>query len=259
MISRKMKLKQKQSGFSLVEVLMAAGILSVGMLLVATMFPLGMHLTAVASERTMAAIVADQAFAKIQLYGVELSPGRTLLTNSNECLDFNDVSESLIAPIEFAYPPTNPHSDRSQYYWSALCRKADGDSSDRTVQVIVFVSRKRGGGLKYYYRDRSSEELYEDADWPVSVFVNMDASAGDNIIELDESDVKYGTFINSSSTIVDNATGQIYRVLERDGDDITLDRDWAGITGLGIVWLIAPPVAGGANPVVAVFQKIIKF
>ncbi|MCX5632105.1 MAG: prepilin-type N-terminal cleavage/methylation domain-containing protein [Phycisphaerae bacterium] len=61
----------KNSGFSLTEVLMAVGILSIAMMLIATMFPVAIYLTSVASERTMAAIVADGAFAKIQLYGVD--------------------------------------------------------------------------------------------------------------------------------------------------------------------------------------------
>ena len=233
------------------------GILSVGMMLVATMFPLGMHLTAVASERTMAAIVADQAFAKIQLYGVDVDNS---LMDPNKCIDFNDVSVNPIDCGEFAYPPTNPIAgSKSQYYWSALCRKADSYSSDRRVQLIVFASRKRGGGLKYYYRDRDSEELYKNADWPVPVFVNIEATVDENIIEVDESDEIYNSFINPSGTILDNATGQIYRILERDGTDVTLDRNWAGSTGSGIVWVIAPPVGGGANPAIAVFQKIIKF
>lgn len=238
-----MKVKQKQSGFSLVEVLMAAGILSIGMLLVATMFPLGMHLTAVASERTMAAIVADQAFAKIQLYGVDVS----LLTDVN-CADFNEVSDNLIDANEFAYPPTNPIAgSRSQYYWSALCRKVNSDPLDRSVQVIVFVSRKRGAGLTY---NGGASSI------PVPVKVNI--NWGTNNDELDIATAGDETLINLGSTVVNNATGQMYRVIDRQDDLVTLDRDWQGGIS-GVVWVIAPPVAGGADPAIAIFQKIIKF
>ena len=45
---------------------MAVGLLAVGMLFIAGFFPVGIHLTTVATERTMAPIVADEAFAKIQ-------------------------------------------------------------------------------------------------------------------------------------------------------------------------------------------------
>ena len=74
-----MKKELKHNGFSLTEVLMAVGILSIGMMLIATMFPVGIYLTTVATERTMAAIVADEAIAKIQLYGLKISSSVGLL------------------------------------------------------------------------------------------------------------------------------------------------------------------------------------
>ena len=235
-----MNLKQKQSGgFSLTEVLMAVGILSIGMMLVATMFPLGMHLTAVAAERTIAAVVADQAFAKIQLYGVDM----LRLIDPNECVDFNDVSYNLINSSEFAYPAME-QGGREQYYWSALCRKDNSISSDRTVQVIVFVSRKRGAGL-----------TYQGLDQPVPIQVTVDQGTDND--ELNSITAGEERLINSGSVIVDNATGQMYRVIDRQDNIIMLDRDWLG--GTCIVWVIAPPDTGGANPTIAVFQKIIKF
>ncbi len=63
------------NGFSLVEVLIAIGILAVGRLFVAGTFPVGIYFTAVASEKTTAAVVADEAFAKIQLYGFRFGSG----------------------------------------------------------------------------------------------------------------------------------------------------------------------------------------
>jgi len=232
---------------------MAVGILSIGMTLVATMFPLAMHLTAVAAERTIAAVVADQAFAKIQLYGV------VDFTNTNwgsdpceNCVDFNDVVGSVpsttIAAAEFAYPAMEPNST-SQYYWSALCRKANSVSSDRTVQVIVFVSRKRGAGL-----------TYQGFDQPVPVLVDVTSNSSNKLNITNTGDEK---LINSGSVIVDNTAGQMYRVIERSADDSTvviLDRNWdADTPAPDKVWVVAPPDSGGAEPVIAVFQKLIKF
>lgn len=226
---------------------MAVGILSIGMMLVATMFPLAMHLTAVATERTIASIVADQAFAKIQLYSVDISQ----FTSSTKCVDFNDVSYYLIDPNEFAYPAMEPSgSGRKQYYWSALCRKINNNSSDRTVQVIVFVSRKRGAGL-----------TYQGFDQPVPVQINVSQGTNDN--ELNITTANDERLINSGSVIVDNATGQIYRVIERDeagSGVVTLDREWDYNTPApDKIWIIAPPDSGGANPAIAVFQEIIEF
>ena len=56
-------------GFSLAEVMMATGILAIGFVFIASVFPVGVKLTAVATEQTIAPIVADEAFAKIKLYG----------------------------------------------------------------------------------------------------------------------------------------------------------------------------------------------
>ena len=48
---------------------MAAGILAIGFAFIAGMFPVGVKLTAIATEQTIAPIVADEATAKIRLYG----------------------------------------------------------------------------------------------------------------------------------------------------------------------------------------------
>ena len=60
----------RHNGFSLTEVLLAAGILTVGFILIAGTLPVGVKLTAMGTQRTIGAVAADEAFAKIQLYGV---------------------------------------------------------------------------------------------------------------------------------------------------------------------------------------------
>ena len=58
-----------QSGFSLPEVLMATGILAVGLVMIAGTFPVAIFLTLSSVEQTAAPIAADEAVAKMQLYG----------------------------------------------------------------------------------------------------------------------------------------------------------------------------------------------
>ena len=68
-----MRRKRKNDGFSLTEVLMSVGILTVGLIFVAGVFPVGIHFATIATERTIAAVVADEAFAKIRLYELDFT------------------------------------------------------------------------------------------------------------------------------------------------------------------------------------------
>jgi len=256
-----MNAKAKQGGFSLAEVMMAMGILGVGMLFVAGTFPVAIHFNTVAAERTTAAIAADEAFAKIRVYGIPLF-------GSTECVDFNDLwyqAGGQINPAEFAYPSTDTLLTDRQYYWSALCRRV-GLSN---VQVTVFISRKTGAG-GMYWDSPTTGPVTPTAAAPVPVWLEVDVTAGNNteirIIDPNPTDpVDETTFIGEGCTLVDNKTGQLYRVLKRyeppEKDLVLLDRPWrdSGVGGFDAVWVIPPAVTGGRYPCIAVYQKIITF
>ena len=237
-----MKGKCNNKGFSLTEVLLSVGILAVGMTFVAGVFPVAIHFTTIATERTIAAIVADEAFAKIRLYGIG---------EPNDPNAF--LAAQYIDPNEFAYPSTDASISKKQYFWSALCRQVDMSN----VQVTVFVSRKTG-----------SKTVYQGAlGRPVPMPVEVSGALGNDKLTIDEPTKK--TFINDGYTIVDNETGDIYRVLERYADDpatpavedemILLDRNWESLGGWPRwVWVI-PPSVGGRYPCIAVYQKVIRF
>jgi hypothetical protein len=95
---------------------------------------------------------------------------------------------------------------------------------------------------------------------PVPVDVSVVAGAGnENKLAITAPDEQ--TFINGGSTIIDNRTGLIYRVLQRSADapeTIVLDRPWQG-TVADSVWVVPPPVGGGKYPCIAVYQKVIGF
>ena len=253
--------EQKHSGFSLTEVLIAVGILAVGLTFVAGVFPAGIYLTTIATERTIAAVAADEAFAKIRIYatgdlGNPNDDVNLVNLTQNKMMDFNNPTvfpaTSGIKADEFAYPSADTN-DSKQYCWSALCRRA-GPDPNRLVQVTVFVCRKTGLGLRYP-KDNLNVPYY---DWPTPVKVSVVQGGSANELRI-TSDKR---FINDGYTIVDDATGRIYRVLERykspDDDTILLDRRWEGGSS-GSVWVVPPPVNGGRYPCIAVYQKVIRF
>jgi len=241
-----MRNRQRHRGFSLTEVLLAVGTLAVGMIFISGTFLTGIHLSTIATERTIAAVVADEAFAKIRLYGIDMTdPNFT----SNQLTRFETLNP--IAQTEFAYPSTNTPTDK-QYYWSALCRPVLSDPTNRLIQVTVLVSRKVGGGTTY--PGGTSRPV------PVQVAVSP-ASGSGNESRLTIANATEQAFINSGSTLLDNQTGLLYRVLERDADapdTVVLDRNWQGGTG-NSVWVVPPPVGGGRYPCIAVYQKLIAF
>ncbi len=241
--------KLGKSGFSLTEILLAVATLGIGMLFIAGTFLAGIHFSTIATEQTTAAVVADEAFAKIKLYDVNFNSPLWLIPDPNAyCVDFNDVASIRPNPNEFAYPSTDIDVSLKQYYWSALCRRVDSNQATRLVQITVFVSRKVGSGTTY-------EGWAQD--WPVPVPVSVSALGG-NVLQIEAGRENW---INDGYTIVDNKTGHIYRVLKRDPDQpnmIELARPWQG-GPTGPVWVVPPPINGGKNPNIAIYQKVIRF
>jgi type II secretory pathway pseudopilin PulG len=281
---------RRHSGFSLTEVLLAVGTLAIGMVFVAGVFPAAIHFTTIATERTIAAVAVDEAFAKIRIYAI----GDMDNNPSNDDIDFNELREDGLTDFndinepfpaiknaiynEFVYPSTG--DSEKQYYWSALCRLTEVydavSNPNPPVQVIVFVSRKTGAGLKY----PAPPGVIGDVNWPMPVKVKVNGVGGKNNELVIESGKE--TYINDGYTIVDDRTGRIYRVLERYVDDpdtperedvrILLDRDWDDRppgSDPEAVWVVPPPLApdtgsgqrqcSGRNPCIAIYQKVIRF
>jgi hypothetical protein len=257
------KSHNSNNGFSLTECLLAIGTLAVGMLFIAGVFPVGIHFTTVATERSIAAVVADEAFAKIRLYGIAdfNSPPWPSPNPATACLYFGMVSFGAVNPYEFAYP-SDPNMDISekQFYWSALCRRVDPEANpiSRLVQVTVFVCRKPGPSLKYPGPPDGSGV---PVDWPMPIQIGIFAVAGSDMLQIEPGKE---VFINDGYTIVDDENGRIYRVIERyaqpNHNTVRLDRRWnAGIIPADRVWVVPPPIGGGRYPCIAIYQRVIRF
>ncbi len=241
-----MRNRQRHRGFSLTEVLLAVATLAIGMIFISGTFLTGIHLSTISTERTIAAVAVDEAFAKIRLYGLDLTDPNFA---SNQLTRFEVLNP--IAQTEFAYPSTNTTTNK-QYYWSALCRPVLSDPTNQLVQVTVFVSRKVGSATTF--QGGTLRPI------PVQVAVSPASGTG-NESRLAITNSAEQAFINGGSTLVDNETGLLYRVLERDPDapnTVVLDRNWQSGTS-GSVWVVPPPISGGKYPCIAVYQKVMSF
>ena len=271
-----------EKGFSLTEVLLSVGTLAIGMLFIAGVFPVAIHFATLTTERTLAATIADEAFAKVKLIAtdplvpidpcdfayIDFAPFEPLVSRKRD-IAFPPIDGlPQLNILEFAYPSTVSDPDRKRYWWSAICRR----QAPSQVQVTIFISRKTGAAKKYWARDvlNLADPLrLITIPRPVPVELPVTAVLGGALDRIAVNDayladtINETLFINAGSTIVDNATGQIYRVLERldppNANVIQLDRQWQG-TPSGSVWVVPPPAPAGhgRSPCIAVYQKSIR-
>jgi prepilin-type N-terminal cleavage/methylation domain-containing protein len=316
----KSKIRNRR-GFSLVEVLMAIGILTIALVMVGTSFPVGVAMTTNVAERTIAAVVADEAFAKMRIYGISLGSAnwnRPVVpvplsggqTAQQRWVPYREVMPAAIPDTEFAYPsdPAMIEYRQSVYYWSALCRReldAAGNPT-RQVRVVVFVSRKAGEWTRFpRYCALPNPVTLADPDAamvdyprPVLIFRDIDNSlvldAGDSAApgplvltrqlnpgryvpmagwRLSDADsVRQSSYLSAGCFVLDDDTGEIYRVIERtetrSGQTVlrfvVLDRDFipAPVTPAMFgykFWVVAPGAGTTRNPCIAVYQKVIRF
>lgn len=254
---------RRQAGFSLTETLLAVATLAIGMMFIGGTFLTGVFFSTLSTERTVAAVAADEAFAKIRIDGLDLSSS-ALKTNSSALYE---PLAGVPADEQHLYPSTRLERQR-QYSWSALCRRMGPNSP--LVQFTVFISRQMSGAVYWVHQDGANGPQLATAGLPQPVRVDIvqnptvvsttpeivslkDAIPADGIDEL--------AFVNDGAVLVDDATGQRYRVLERFGtppDRLRLDLPWAGGAS-GSVWVVPPATTGGRNPVVAVYQDVLRF
>lgn len=269
-----------KSGFSLVEVMFAAGILAIGFMLILTLWPAGIKLTAISTERVIGTIVADEAFAKIRLYGLDMSsvywpvdaaaPGKIDTKQSVKYMDVAGVGFEHDDYEETRYPSVDGVDIDKKYCWSALVRHI----AQNSYQVTVFVSRLVGDVAEYpvYDADLGTWSTY----WrPVPIAImrdNSDSIIGELVSEIDmdssQVDADLAAYVNSRSIIVDGLSGKRMRVMERDLYKLAIAKDIEEDVLGDEFWVIPSqyksdgttvPKVSGRCPCVSVFQQTIDF
>ena len=263
-------------GFSLTEVLLAAGILVIGFMMIAGTLPVGVKLTAMGTERTIGAVAADEAFANVQLFGVRdvaTWPGLFAppVDPNFHCVDYVQISHpSFFTPNdpEYCYPSTDIRPDVKRYHWAAMCKYNLVDLGLDTFLVTVFVSRDTGLNTKYPkpWDPLNTNPLVPLVRYPRPVPVPVDPMGVlTGMVDRIQVAAGFAGLITDESILLDDRTGKIMPVLTRDRIDptiITLKTalfDVDAAPAPRYVWVIPPAEGSGRNPCVEVYWQWISF
>jgi hypothetical protein len=269
---------RRQLGFSLIETLLAVGTLAIGMVFVAGTFTAGVYFASVATEKTVATVVTDEAVAKITLFGLNLNNAK-LVTDG--FVPYEDVSRIAMNDRESLYPSIDPNWE---YAWSAICRRDRSDG--RLAEFTIFVSRLMGVNATYWTCDDSNGPAVPSATStepsvprPVCVEATVTGTTGVggelNELRIEDDASTTGVdeclFLDAGFIIVDDATGYLYRVTELRERNTTAPTHFARVTispawqaaatqGSSVrVWGVPRPVTGGRCPIVTAYQKVMRF
>ena len=127
--------KRNQSGFSLIEVLLAMATMTVGMVFIGGTFFVGVHFSTRSFEKGMGDLVAREAVNMIRLYGVD--PGRPAYSDLKNGLAVNYRDVAVAGPSSNTYV----YAHNRQYRWDAILQQ---EPESDGVGVTVFVSRWSG-------------------------------------------------------------------------------------------------------------------
>jgi prepilin-type N-terminal cleavage/methylation domain-containing protein len=265
----------RQNGFSLTEVLMATGILAIGLMMIAMVFPVGVKLAGITTERTIGVVAANEAFAKMQLYGIQpfsdtAKWGMPPRDPNTTCTDYWQVCATAMPLKEIndqrCYPSLIPQPMERRYYWSALVRRANPNTNE--VQATVFVCRMMGMSAKYYTPAGAT-----NGQWPVPVKVNIAVNSDPNYIDVQptiafpplppSTTQPVYAFFTEGCMIVEDTNGNEYQVMETKDMDANPGKEKLRLSGpiavTGLppysVWVVPPAIGSSRSPCIDVVQQ----
>ncbi len=223
-------------GLSLVELLIAIGILGVTMMLIGAAFPAGVAMSVAVSDETTSQAVFQKALAEIKA-NLKISGNGSTLTTNLAPFVFSDDSRKL--------------STNSSFSWTAMVRRmATSGPMGNLCQVVVIVSRRPGGSPKFI----------NDSDLPELKSVSCDDSDDTaRTLTIASSDFNV---VPNDGYIIDETTGTAYIIVSRDKDTdkiVTLSTPPKGASGN--FWVVPGPQSGGKyslkSPSIRVFQAML--
>lgn len=268
-------------GFSLAEVMIAIGILGIGMLMVATTFPVGLDQTRIAMQETMAPLVSDEIYATLNLL-LEDHSQRVLVGGSRynladlirasatapfadhltdrifvpgDSFDLNGwflgtdpKAQGAPTPPATLYPSVLRSPTLAAHYSSALLYRFPKLPDASQVEVVAFVAR---GGLV---------RLEEIGAEPVPV--------QPTVIHIPDNPAKGYTGARIARELLPGTSivafdGSRYYVLSTAPTqaEVTVDRPFfpgAAATSTLPIWRVAPDASTGASPLIHVYSRNVR-
>jgi hypothetical protein len=204
------------------ETLLAVGVLAIGCMCVAGSFCVGFHFVSEATEQTISAVTADEAFAKVRVFAAH--DPNWLANLPPFCVDFGGVA--LMDPNEFLYPsladPRKTFAENTRaadYYWQALCRK----TGELNYQITVFTCRKIG-----------NQPMAHPSE------ISIVAQPAPDVLDIG---IDAGALLGDDTYIIEPTTGKLYRARKIPH----------------ACWAILSTSPGTKSPCIGVFQKTVRF
>jgi len=233
--------RRRRTGFSLVEILIAVMILGVGMIMVASVFPVGANWARQNIEETIGSIVAQNAVNIIKTkYSAEDVAG---VGTGFEALPLAKPDGTILLPLveraysfgnEPPYPAANPES--ANYFWSAVVRRSSS-SFPKSYDLYIFVFRKGGATQSFTASANILPGSRENSE---------------TVVPYLETNPITDTRFSVGSQGVGTTTGSVFRKIDATGTTNIVVADTQAI--------YAPPADDSAiSPLVYIYTTTISF
>ena len=251
------------AGLSLVELLIAIGILGVTMMLIGAAFPAGVMMSIAVSDETTGQSVFQQAVGVIR-DNYSVGEAEAWKTGHASAPDPPGSSEyGLVGDVYLGkdasddYDPDEGEDNRiyefeedqeSNFSWSVLMKRmGTSGPMGNLCQLVVVVSRRPSGSPSFNKQGGGTSAL------PELRSVNCTGS------EPDARTLTIGTgssLVPNDGYIIDGTTGTAYIIVSRDNNTVvTLGTPPSGAAG--DFWVVPGPNNGPKPPAIRVFQVML--
>lgn len=264
-----------RAGFSLVEILMAVMILGVGMIMIASVFPVGANWARQNIEETIGSIVAKNAVGIIQTRytaanldtvdnTIQAIPG---IVGPNPLLPL--VERAYAFGKEPAYPATDPTN--ANYFWTALIRRSGGaNSTSDTFDLYILVFNRNDPNQ--IFRSTNSDgdpfpsgvtevtgarALTNELNIPCVIQTPTVDRTGENTFLFPLPPIQFGTVRGLlGSQLIEQNTGNVYRVID---NDYKVNSTLPSAANPISFFHVPPADDGSVSPLVYIYQTTISF